>query len=127
MREDLFIDWVDMEWCWRARKKGYKLIGNADVTVYHQHGESSVRFLGKDITIRKPWRYYYTIRNGIYLSLHSDLLNPYLRTLLFIKTVRNSFMYPLLTKPRLKSLKYSILGLYHGLIGRLGKLEDGTH
>ncbi len=127
MREEFFIDWVDMEWCWRAIKKGYKLIGNADVIVYHQHGENSVSFLGKEITIRKPWRYYYTIRNGIYLSVYSDLLSPYLRTLLFIKTLRNTFLYPFLTKPRLESLKYSMLGLYHGLIGKLGKLNDGSH
>ena len=127
MREEFFIDWVDMEWCWRAIKKGYKLIGNADVIVYHQHGENSVSFLGKEITIRKSWRYYYTIRNGIYLSVYSDLLSPYLRTLLFIKTLRNTFLYPFLTNPRLESLKYSMLGLYHGLIGKLGKLNDGSH
>ena len=24
MDESLFIDWVDFEWCWRAKSKGYK-------------------------------------------------------------------------------------------------------
>jgi len=127
MRDDFFIDWVDMEWCWRAIKKGYKLIGNADVVIYHQHGENSTKFLGRYITLRKPWRYYYTIRNGIYLALHSDLLNPFLRLILFLKTVRNAFMFPLLTKPHFQSLWYSMLGLFHGIIGKLGKLEDGSH
>lgn len=124
MREDFFIDWVDMEWCWRAVKKGYKIIGNADVVVYHQHGNDSKKLFGKDITIKTPIRYYYTIRNGIYLALHTDLLNLFLRYLLFIKTFRNAFIYPLLIKPHFKSLKYSLLGLYHGIKGKLGNLNE---
>lgn len=127
MREDFFIDWVDMEWCWRAIKKGYKLIGNADVVIYHQHGEKSSKLLKRHITLKKPWRYYYTIRNGIYLSLHSDLLNPFLRFILFLKVFRNALVYPILTEPHFQSLRYSLLGLLHGIIGKLGKLEDGSH
>lgn len=124
MREDLFIDWVDMEWCWRAVKKGYKIIGNADVVILHQHGTDAVEVFSKNITLKTPLRYYYAIRNGIYLALYSDLLNPYLRFLLFIKTVRNIFLFSILTKPVLKSLKYSLLGFCHGLIKNLGKLNE---
>ncbi|MEW6655471.1 MAG: glycosyltransferase family 2 protein [Aquificota bacterium] len=124
MMEALFIDWVDMEWCWRAVKKGYKIIGNADVTILHQHGTDAVEIFSKSITLKTSLRYYYTIRNGIYLALYSDVLNPYLRFLLFIKTVRNIFLFSILTKPVLKSLKYSLLGLCHGLIGKPGKLNE---
>jgi len=124
MKEDFFIDWVDMEWCWRAIKKGYKIIGNADVVIIHQHGLKTVKFLTKNITLKNPFRYYYTIRNAVYLSLHSDLLNPYFRSLLFLKTIRNIFLFSILTKPVLKSFKYSLLGFYHGLIGKLGKLDE---
>lgn len=124
MREDLFIDWVDMEWCWRAVKKDYKIIGNADVVILHQHGTDSVEIFLKNITLKTPLRYYYTIRNGIYLALYSDLLNPCLRFLLFIKTVRNILLFSILSKPVLKSLRYSLLGLCHGLTGKLGKLNE---
>lgn len=124
MREDLFIDWVDMEWCWKAVKKGYKIIGNADVTILHQHGTDTVEIFLKSITLKTSLRYYYTIRNGIYLALYSDVLNPYLRFLLFIKTVRNIFLFSILTKPAFRSLKYSLLGLCQGLIGKLGKLNE---
>ena len=40
MKEDLFIVWVDMEWCWRAKKRGYKIIGNADVIINHRLGDN---------------------------------------------------------------------------------------
>ena len=113
-----------MEWCWRVVKKGYKIIGNADVTILHQHGTDAVEVFSKSITLKTSLRYYYTIRNGIYIALYSDVLNPYLRFLLFIKTVRNIFLFSILTKPVFKSLKYSLLGLCHGLIGKLGKLNE---
>jgi len=48
MNEDLFIDWVDFEWCWRARKKGYKIIGNANVVITHQLGDAAVTIGRKD-------------------------------------------------------------------------------
>jgi rhamnosyltransferase len=91
MKEELFIDWVDMEWCWRAVKKGYKIIGNADVVIKHFHGEKSKKFLTKNITLKSCIRNYYTIRNGIYLALHSNVLDSYRRTLLFLKLSETSF------------------------------------
>ena len=124
MKEELFIDWVDMEWCWRAVKKGYKIIGNADVVIKHFHGEKSKKFLTKNITLKSCIRNYYTIRNGIYLALHSNVLDSYRRTLLFLKTFRNIFLFSLLTNNFLLNLKYTLKGFYHGLIGKLGKLDE---
>jgi rhamnosyltransferase len=124
MKEELFIDWVDMEWCWRAVKKGYKIIGNADVVIKHFHGEKSKKFLTKNITLKSCIRNYYTIRNGIYLALHSNVLDSYRRTLLFLKTFRNIFFFSLLSNNFLLNLKYTLKGFYHGLIGKLGKLDE---
>jgi len=124
MKEELFIDWVDMEWCWRAVKKGYKIIGNADVVIKHFHGEKSKKFLTKNITLKSCIRNYYTIRNGIYLALHSNVLDSYRRTLLFLKTFRNIFLFSLLSNNFLLNLKYTLKGFYHGLVGKLGKLDE---
>lgn len=124
MMEDLFIDWVDMEWCWRAVKKGYKIIGNADVTIKHYHGEKSKKLLHKNITLKNPIRIYYTIRNAIYLSLHSKVLSPFKRVLLLYKTLRNIFLYSILSENRIETLKYAFKGLYHGITKKLGKLNE---
>ncbi|MEW6566207.1 MAG: glycosyltransferase family 2 protein [Spirochaetota bacterium] len=123
MKEELFIDWVDMEWCWRALKKGYKIIGNADVVIEHFHGENSKRILTKNITLKSSVRYYYTIRNGVYLALHVNVLNIYRRAILFFKTFRNIFLFPIFSHNPLLDLRYTLKGFYHGLIGRLGKLD----
>jgi rhamnosyltransferase len=124
MKEELFIDWVDMEWCWRATKKGFKIIGNADVVIEHFHGEKSKEFLGKNITLKSYVRNYYTIRNGIYLALYSNVLDIYRRTLLFFKTFRNIFLFSVLSNDIFLNFKYTLKGFYHGLIGKLGKLDE---
>jgi len=124
MKEELFIDWVDMEWCWRATKKGFKIIGNADVVIEHYHGEKSKEFLGKNITLKSYVRNYYTIRNGIYLVLYSNVLDIYRRTLLFSKTFRNIFLFSVLSNDIFLNFKYTLKGFYHGLIGKLGKLDE---
>ncbi|PMP88892.1 MAG: glycosyltransferase family 2 protein [Caldisphaera sp.] len=124
MMEELFIDWVDMEWCWRAVSKGYRIIGNADIIIKHFHGESNKKILNKEINIKNPIRYYYTIRNAIFLSLHTKTLNAYHRIILFYKTIRNIVLFTVVSYNPFKTLKYAIKGFYHGIIGKLGKLDE---
>lgn len=123
MKEDLFIDWVDTEWCWRALKKGYKIIGNADVVIKHQHGQDSKQIGTKIITIRNPVRQYYYVRNAFYLGLYSDNLTFKCRLIHLFKSLRYMLAYPLLVEPHLTNLKYCFLGFWHGIAKRLGRLE----
>lgn len=123
MREDLFIYWVDMEWCWRAVKKGYKIIGNADVTIEHQLGDSSKDLGFREVILRSPMRHYYITRNAFHLALRDKSLDILHRITLFFKSFRYIIGYPLLSKPHLTHLKYVMLGFWHGIVGKLGKLE----
>jgi len=43
MREDFFIDSVDVEWCHRARSMGYRLFGTGWATMYQRLGEAKLR------------------------------------------------------------------------------------
>jgi len=124
MMEELFIDWVDMEWCWRAVSKGYKIIGNADIIIKHFHGEGSKKILNREINIKSSIRYYYTIRNAIFLSLHTKTLNTYYRGILFFKTLRNILLFTTISDNHFKTLKYALKGFYHGILGKLGKLDE---
>lgn len=121
MDENLFIDWVDFEWCWRARKKGYKIIGNADVTIDHQLGDSSKDLGFREVNLRSPVRHYYITRNAFHLALRDKSLDLPHRIILFFKSFRYIIGYPILSKPHLKHLKYVLFGFYHGIIGKLGK------
>jgi rhamnosyltransferase len=123
MNERLFIDWVDFEWCWRARKKGYIIMGNADVIITHQLGESSVNIGVRKINLRTPIRHYYITRNAFFLALHTTSLNKIQRLVLFLKSFRYLIGYPLFSKPHLTHLKYVLLGFWHGIIGKLGKFS----
>ena len=72
MQEDLFIDWVDLEWCWRAKNlHGYRTLCTGDVVIEHTMGDSSVNFLGKKVSIRSHIRHYYMVRNANHIELHS--------------------------------------------------------
>lgn len=67
MREELFIDFVDIEWCLRARAKGYEIVSFPQVEIAHHLGDSSVSFLGTNYPIHSPLRMYYYFRNAMYL------------------------------------------------------------
>lgn len=124
MDENLFIDWVDLEWCWRAGKKGYKIIGNADVIITHQLGDEATNLGFREVNLRSPIRHYYITRNAFYLALNDKSLDLIHRITLFFKSFRYVVGFPILSKPHLKHLKYVLLGFWHGITGKLGKLDD---
>ena len=124
MNEDLFIDWVDYEWCWRARNKGYKIIGNANVIINHQLGDYSKNIGFREVNLRNHIRHYYITRNAFYLAVYCKNLNLLQRITLFFKSFRYIVGYPILTKPHLVNFKYVLLGFLHGLTNKLGKLKE---
>lgn len=123
MNEELFIDWVDIEWCWRATKKGFKLLGNANVVISHRLGDNSINFGFREINVRSPFRHYFITRNAFYLALNCTSLDPMHRLVLLIKSFRYLFAFPIISKPHFEHFKYTFRGFYHGVIGKLGKYE----
>lgn len=68
MREDLFIDHVDIEWSHRARARGWRLFGTSDATMFHRMGDDYLRvwyFGWRRESAYSPLRMYYRIRNFI--------------------------------------------------------------
>jgi len=118
--EDLFIDWVDLEWCWRARKSGYSVVGNADVEIVHQLGDRSIDLKYREINLRSPIRHYFITRNAFYLAVHSEALDRKHRIVLFFKSFRYVLGFPILARPRYQNLNAVLVGFYHGITGRLG-------
>lgn len=123
MNESLFIDWVDLEWCWRARANGFQVIGNADVVIQHQLGDLSKDIGFREVNLRSPIRHYYITRNAFYLALYSKDLDVGRRIVLFFKSLRYLVGYPLLSKPHFVHLKAVFIGFWHGVTSKLGKYE----
>jgi rhamnosyltransferase len=120
-REELFIDFIDIEWGLRAKRMGYKVIALPKVILHHRLGDFGLNFLGMMFPIHSPLRIYYYFRNATYLYKRRYIdLNWKL-----VDGTRNIFrflFYVVLVKPRLKYMRMALLGTYHGLIGRMGKL-----
>ncbi len=69
MREDYFIDNIDLEWCFRARANGYALFGTDRAILLHRIGEASDHPLvrGGLMVQHGPQRSYYATRNRFHL------------------------------------------------------------
>jgi rhamnosyltransferase len=64
----LFIDFVDLEWCCRARALGYSLYGVCGARLEHELGEAPRELWGgMRILVHSPERLYYMTRNRLLL------------------------------------------------------------
>lgn len=63
INEDLFIDALDLEWCLRAKSKGYKILQNPAAKIFHQLGNGSSDKILSHSTMRE----FYICRNNILL------------------------------------------------------------
>ena len=124
MEEDFFIDRVDMEWCLRARARGYRIFGACGAVLEHHLGESTQRVWAgrwRMLPRHKPFRYYYIFRNTILLSrrnyapLKWVLFNARWLAALFL-------LYGVFARDRRGELGMMVKGMLHGIRGITGKL-----
>jgi|APSaa5957512535_1039671.scaffolds.fasta_scaffold62849_2 rhamnosyltransferase len=123
MNEDLFIDWVDFEWCWRATFYGYRILLNSDVKVLHYLGDSTLDSPFGSLEMRSPLRHYYITRNAFFLSLYCNYLPYPKRFTLFVRSLRYLVGFPVLCNPHVENLKLVCLAFFHGLRKVQGKLK----
>jgi rhamnosyltransferase len=121
--DPLFIDLVDWEWCWRARKKGLRIFVDTNLAFKHSLGDGGKLVLGFRFGIPAPFRHYYQFRNSLILFRMGYV--PFLwklksLMLLIFKPV----VYYLFFDNGPCRLNYCARGLFHGLIGRVGSIEE---
>lgn len=69
--DSLFIDYVDHEWCWRALSMGFVNGITPKVTLTHYVGQQEYRIFNQLVIISSPIRYYYQVRNYLWLLRRS--------------------------------------------------------
>ena len=120
MNEDLFIDYIDVEWSFRAKSLGYSLFASPISKMKHTIGDNRTSILGRSISVHSPLRRYYLYRNSIYMIKDSKILLGYkIREIAF-----NAFrfvVFLILSNERRKYFKYSISGFIDGFKGIKGK------
>lgn len=119
LREDFFIDWVDTEWCFRARDKGYRLYGVCAARLEHTLGDRVVRVLGREIPLHAPWRHYYQSRNFV-LMLRSNRAPLSVKLTMAWRQLKRFVVFSTLIPGRASYFRMWMLGLWHGLLGRTG-------
>ena len=122
MNADLFIDYVDTEWCLRCFNKGFSILINPAVRMDHSIGDRTISIGRFKAPIHSPLRRYYRIRNALLL-----LRVPHVPKILAVREVLFSLAHQMLiitvSKNRFSYLKYMVLGVVHGLTNRSGRLK----
>lgn len=124
MDDALFIDFVDLEWCARARARGFSVLGLPQWHMVHELGGEPVRVFGRIYPGHSAIRHYYMFRNAISLIRRSYIPWSWKSTEIVKLPVR-LVIYGLFMAPRREHVWLSLLGIWHGLIGRSGALQRG--
>jgi len=117
----LFIDFVDLEWCVRAKAKGYEVLGVPFVRLTHELGGEPIRILGRVYPGHSATRHYYMFRNAIALFGRAYVPRTWKSMELMRLPVRLA-IYGLFMTPRVEHVRMAMLGVWHGLRGKRGAL-----
>ncbi len=123
--EEYFIDFLDIEFCLRARDKGYKIILAQSVSMVHNLGNTERHnLLGSRVmaTNHNYIRRYYITRNRIltykkYFKSEKEWLREDLTA-----TLKETIIVLLFEKDRFRKIGSIIKGSIHGMIGKTGPM-----
>lgn len=113
MLDDFFIDFVDVEWCLRARNKGYKCFINPFETMQHSIGDLRVTIFGRMISLHSDFRKFYIYRNGIFMMRLPYVPGGYKVRVLFFNMIR-TILGIILSKDKKKTIQSSFKGWVAG-------------
>lgn len=121
MNEGLFIDWVDIEWCARARLKGYALLMDGGSQMHHSIGDSSRQILWRRFHLHTPLRHFYLLRNALLIAKKSQF-NLGWRVHLLLYAARVILASLIFGDQRISRLRFVGQGLLAGIRGEQGQI-----
>jgi rhamnosyltransferase len=120
--EDLFIDYVDWEWCWRAKSLGYKIYIDTTLKLPHMLGEGHKNFLFFKLGVPSPIRHYYQYRNALVLNKMKYVPFKWKIKRTSIHLFKLIFFLCFYDQ-KLKRFKFIAQGIKDGILGRSGKIS----
>jgi rhamnosyltransferase len=120
MREDFFIDFVDIEWGLRARRHGHQCYGVCGAGMVHCLGSEPINLFNMKFPLHSPLRHYYHFRNAVLLTKERWVPGTW-KVANGWRMCLKYFFYSLFAPMRLEHLRMMTLGLWHGLRGRAGQ------
>lgn len=123
MQDDLFIDFVDLEWCVRAKRRGFAVLGVSSVVMRHNLGDEPVRALGRSFAMHSPIRHYYLFRNAVALACRRDIPVSW-KTSELVKLPVRLVVYGGFADCRREHIRMAFSGIWDGLRKRLGERDS---
>lgn len=121
MNEDLFVDYIDVDWSLRAKKMGYKVAMTNRASMSHTIGDSRVSILGRHISVHTPFRRYFLVRNSFFMLRQSYVPLGYKVREITFNILR--IVISLVTAEDKKSVfKMAFKGVVDGVKGNFGPL-----
>lgn len=126
LRDDFFIDYVDTEFCLRAKNAGYKILVACDSILRHRLGERTektilgIRFIP---TNHSPIRHYYISRNRVVMYKIYAIRFPYWCMFDLVAMLYNWIRIFIGEDARTTKGKMFLRGLIDGVKGRMGSYE----
>jgi rhamnosyltransferase len=125
MRNELFIDYVDIEWGLRAKYHGFKCFGACAAHMRHDLGDEPIEFFGRKIPNHSPLRHYYHFRNAVWLY-RQNWPPLWWRIGDALRLIRKYVFYSLFTRSKLEHFCMMTIGVWHGFQGHMGKYCPGA-
>ncbi len=118
MRGAWFIDSIDMEWCFRARRAGFTVLGCFDTWLEHAIGQRQYALPGQRLAFRHhgPERLYTMMRNRVFLYRSQAPVAWVIQDLL--RAAAKLAWFSLLVPPRWRNTRAMLRGLREGLLTR---------
>lgn len=122
MRTDLFIEHVDTEWALRARSAGYQSYCAPNALLTHVFGDAFTKMFGKNIYMYSDSRYYYKVRNEVYLA-RLKTMGWHWRAYIVSILPYHLMLYTALSKNKIGLMRLLARAIWDGATGRLGSLD----
>lgn len=117
--EDLFLDFVDFDWCWRMRKNGWRVYRLMSLPMPHRLGIAQRSFLGLTYHVPAPFRHYFQFRDTLCLVARS-YVPLYSRIRLLAILVPKLVLYPFLLDHGVDRLVWMLQGIRDAFRGVTG-------
>jgi rhamnosyltransferase len=122
--EDLFLDMVDFDICWRAVEADKIVLVDSNIKMQHEVGENTIKIPFKILPISSPIRNYYQMRNVLYCSLYKNKKSKLTVFYYMLRRLANVSINLLFADEKMLRLKYNARGISDAVNKRMGKLES---
>lgn len=121
--DELFIDYVDTEYCLRALRARKRIMVDCRATMWHSLGaRKSVSLLGRTFfpTNHSADRHYYIARNRVHVQRRHGLAVPHWLLFDIVSASYGTVRVLLTERQRAKKLSAMVRGTVDGVLGRYG-------